>query len=49
MDNKDVRILIVDDEEMMTDSLRQHLVDEGFSVDTAATGAEARLPRLGAD
>jgi len=39
--NKDVRILIVDDEEMMTDSLRQHLVDDGYSVDTAATGAEA--------
>src|SRR3984893_8489354 len=41
VENKDVRILIVDDEEMMTDSLRQHLVDDGYSVDTAATGAEA--------
>ncbi|HEY4758782.1 MAG TPA: sigma-54 dependent transcriptional regulator, partial [Chthoniobacterales bacterium] len=40
MENKDVRILIVDDEAMMADSLRQHLSDEGYSVDTAATGAE---------
>ncbi|HXM33991.1 MAG TPA: sigma-54 dependent transcriptional regulator [Pyrinomonadaceae bacterium] len=41
MENKDVRILIVDDEEVMTDSLMKHLVDEGYSVDTASTGAEA--------
>lgn len=41
MENKDVRILIVDDEPMMVDALRQHLIDEGFSVDTATTGAEA--------
>src|ERR1700704_954249 len=40
VENKDVRILIVDDEAMMADSLRQHLADEGYSVDTAATGAE---------
>ena len=40
MENKDVRILIVDDEPMMTDSLRQHLEEEGYSVDTAATGAQ---------
>ena len=40
VENKDVRILIVDDEAMMADSLRQHLSDEGYSVDTAATGAE---------
>src|SRR5258707_11546233 len=40
VENKDVRILIVDDEAMMADSLRQHLTDEGYSVDTAATGAE---------
>jgi len=39
--NQDVRILIVDDEEVMTDSLMKHLVDEGYSVDTASTGAEA--------
>src|ERR1700694_354243 len=41
VENKDVRILIVDDEAMMADSLRQHFTDEGYSVDTAATGAEA--------
>src|SRR5882672_5011278 len=41
VENKDVRILIVDDEAMMTDSLRQHFTEEGYSVDTAATGAEA--------
>src|SRR2546422_5389128 len=40
VENKDVRILIVDDEAMMADSLRQHLAEEGYSVDTAATGAE---------
>ena len=39
--SQDVRILVVDDEPMMSDSLRQHLVDEGYSVDTAASGAEA--------
>ena len=39
--NKDVRILIVDDEQLIADSLKQHLGDEGYSVDTAATGAEA--------
>lgn len=41
MENKNVRILIVDDEAMMTDSLRQHFAAEGYAVDTAATGAEA--------
>jgi two-component system response regulator AtoC len=40
VENKDVRILIVDDEPMMADSLRQHLEEEGYSVDTAATGAQ---------
>lgn len=39
--NKDVRILIVDDEQLIADSLKQHLGDEGYTVDTAATGAEA--------
>ena len=39
--NKDTRILVIDDEPMMTDSLRQHLSDEGYTVDTAATGATA--------
>jgi DNA-binding NtrC family response regulator len=40
VENKDVRILIVDDEPLMADSLRQHLEEEGYSVDTAATGAQ---------
>src|SRR5438552_4680379 len=38
---RDIRVLVVDDEPMMSDSLRQHLADEGYSVDTAATGAQA--------
>ena len=41
VENKDVRILVVDDEPMMADSLKQNLMEEGYSVDTAATGAEA--------
>ena len=41
MDKKDIRILIVDDEPTMADSLKQNLVEEGYSVDTAATGTEA--------
>lgn len=41
MEKKDVRILVVDDEESVADSLKQNLIEEGYSVDTAATGAEA--------
>jgi len=41
VENKDVRILVVDDEPVMADSLRQNLIEEGYSVDTAATGAAA--------
>jgi two-component system, NtrC family, response regulator AtoC len=41
LERTDARILIVDDEPMMSDSLRQNLVEEGYRVDTAATGAEA--------
>lgn len=41
MEQKDARILVVDDEPMMSDSLRQNLSEEGYTVDTAATGAEA--------
>ena len=41
MQNKDARILVVDDEPMMADSLRQNLAEEGYTVDTAANGAEA--------
>src|SRR6266487_6115624 len=38
---RDIRILVVDDEPMMSDSLRRHLEEEGYAVDTAATGAQA--------
>jgi DNA-binding NtrC family response regulator len=41
VEKKDVRILVVDDEPTMADSLKQNLMEEGYSVDTAATGAEA--------
>ena len=41
MDRKDVRILVIDDEPMMADSLKQNLSEDGYSVDTASTGAEA--------
>ncbi|HVF49239.1 MAG TPA: sigma-54 dependent transcriptional regulator [Pyrinomonadaceae bacterium] len=41
MERKEVRILVVDDEPMMADSLKQNLVEEGYTVDTAATQAEA--------
>src|ERR1700716_528686 len=39
--NRDIRVLVGDDEPMMSDYLRQHLSEEGYSVDTAASGAEA--------
>jgi DNA-binding NtrC family response regulator len=32
---------VVDDEAMMADSLKQNLVEEGYTVDTALTGADA--------
>jgi DNA-binding NtrC family response regulator len=41
VERKDARILVIDDEPMMTDSLKQNLVEEGYTVDTAATGAKA--------
>src|ERR687883_1094912 len=41
VENKEVRILVVDDEPTMADSLRQNFVEEGYSVDTAGTGAAA--------
>ncbi|HEX8071493.1 MAG TPA: sigma-54 dependent transcriptional regulator [Pyrinomonadaceae bacterium] len=41
MDRKDVRILVIDDEPMMADSLKQNLLEDGYTVDTASTGAEA--------
>jgi DNA-binding NtrC family response regulator len=39
--NKDIRILVVDDDPAQTDGLRMHLTDEGYAVDTASSGAEA--------
>jgi DNA-binding NtrC family response regulator len=41
VERKDVRILVVDDEPLMADSLKQNLVEEGYTVDTAATQTEA--------
>jgi DNA-binding NtrC family response regulator len=41
VEHQDLRILVIDDEPVMADSLRTNLMDEGYSVDTAATGAEA--------
>ena len=41
MEKKDVRILVVDDEPTIADSLKQNLVEEGYTVDTAATGNDA--------
>ena len=41
MGNKDIRILVVDDEPMMADSLKQNFSEEGYTVDTASTGADA--------
>ena len=41
MEKKDVRILVVDDEPTIADSLKQNLAEEGYLVDTAANGAEA--------
>ncbi len=41
VENKNVRILIVDDEASTADSLKLNLMEEGYTVDTAATGGEA--------
>ena len=41
MERKEVRILVVDDEAIMSDSLKQNLEEEGYTVDTASNGAEA--------
>jgi len=41
VEKKDVRILVVDDEESTADSLKLNLVEEGYTVDTAGTGGEA--------
>jgi heterodisulfide reductase subunit A len=39
--HKDFRILVVDDEFILRDSLKEWLQDEGFTVDTVASGPEA--------
>jgi DNA-binding response OmpR family regulator len=41
MSNGDIRLLVVDDEEMIRSILKDFLEDEGFLVDTAETGKEA--------
>src|SRR5688572_7398370 len=41
VEKRDVRILVVDDEESTTDSLKLNLVEEGYTVDTAGTGGQA--------
>ena len=41
VENRDVRILVVDDEPATVDSLKLNLEEEGYTVDTAGTGAEA--------
>src|SRR5450432_4390853 len=41
MKNQELRILVVEDEPVMADSLKLNLVEEGYSVDIATTGAEA--------
>lgn len=41
MEKKDVRILVVDDEESTTDALKLNLMEEGYTVDAAGTGGEA--------
>ena len=41
MENNDVRILVIDDDEATADSLKLNLHEEGYTVDTAATGGQA--------
>jgi DNA-binding NtrC family response regulator len=41
VEKRDVRILVVDDEELDTDSLKLNLMEEGYTVDTASTGGQA--------
>ena len=41
MNNADIRVLLVDDEEMIRDCVLAYLEDEGFNVYTAATAEEA--------
>jgi nucleotide-binding universal stress UspA family protein/ActR/RegA family two-component response regulator len=46
-DRRDFRILVVDDERIVRDSIKDWLEDEGFAVDAAASGEEA-LDKLSA-
>lgn len=41
MDNADIRVLLVDDDQMIRDCVAAYLEDEGFSVHGAASGEEA--------
>lgn len=41
MNNADIRVLLVDDEEMIRDCVSAYLEDEGFSVHCAASAEEA--------
>jgi DNA-binding NtrC family response regulator len=41
LERRDIRILVVADERLMADSLKQNLTREGYSVDTVSTGAAA--------
>lgn len=41
MNNSDIRILLVDDDEMIRDCVTAYLEDEGFSVHCAANAEEA--------
>lgn len=41
MEKKDVRILVVDDEESTTDALKLNLREDGYTVDAASTGGQA--------
>jgi DNA-binding NtrC family response regulator len=41
VERKDARILVIDDEPIMADSLKQHLAEEGYTVDVAVNGAQA--------
>ena len=41
MGNKEINVLVVDDQEAIRDTLQVALDDEGFTVETAANGQEA--------
>jgi diguanylate cyclase (GGDEF)-like protein len=48
MENKQVNILVVDDEEVMRNLLRDVLTDTGYKVDTVSNGEEA-IKKIGED